>query len=251
MAQVEFHFRQFSIRQEKSLLKVCTDACVFGAWTVDQLKQEGTFHPVAGLDIGTGTGLLSLQLVQELQVQMDAIEIDQGSAEEAAENFDSSLWREQLRVYHQDARTFVPDRQYQLMVSNPPFFDDDLLPKHAGRRMAKHESGMGLEWLLAACSQWLETGGYLSLLLPADRNTSAVELAGKEGLTLHRMAWLKQTGQHAPFRCLLLFRKGIVATVMPEAETIVIRENGFYSDRFDALMAPFYLPLYHERFRKK
>src|SRR3954469_11797521 len=124
MANNYFSFKQFIIHQDKCAMKVCTDACLFGAYVADRFQiTNSKFHV---LDIGAGTGLLSLMLAQKNStVQIDAVEIDKAASEQAKENFKHSLWRDRLHIHHQPIQEFGMNT-YNLIISNPPFYENDL-----------------------------------------------------------------------------------------------------------------------------
>src|SRR5437763_249939 len=131
-----FRFKQFTIQQQYCAMKVCTDACLFGAWTVSTITNEKL---PAGyvLDIGAGTGLLSLMLVQQLKNSIiHAIEIDGAAAKQAGENFVASPWGEQLNIFNTAIQSFSPTQRYDFITTNPPFFQDDLASPNAQRNIA-------------------------------------------------------------------------------------------------------------------
>src|SRR4051812_39995731 len=98
-----FNFRQFTVQQRRSAMKVTTDACAFGAWAASSIKNKNIPNV---LDIGTGTGLLSLMIAQQVNASIDAIELDENTFEEAKENFSSSPWKGRMRAIHGDALTY-------------------------------------------------------------------------------------------------------------------------------------------------
>ena len=117
-----FRFKEFIIHQDKCSMKVCTDAGIFGAWVANcQL-------PVANcLDIGTGTGVLSLMFAQKnANAIIDAIEIEENAFDQAKENFLISKWSDRLNIFHTDAKDFVSEKKYDLIISNPPFYENEL-----------------------------------------------------------------------------------------------------------------------------
>ena len=102
-------------------MKVCTDACILGAWFADTIAQRSSV-----LDIGSGTGLLMMMLAQRSQTPIHGIEIDPAAYEQLRENTGQNGWKDRLTVFNGDVRTFSFPQQYDFIISNPPFFEDDL-----------------------------------------------------------------------------------------------------------------------------
>lgn len=158
-----FQFKQFRIEQAHSGMKVTTHACVFGALV-----------PVAGckrvLDIGAGTGLLSLMLAQRCHAEIDALELDAGACQDAARNFAASPWSQRLHLHPKALQQFVPpvDRRYDCIVSNPPFFADSWRADDHARNLARHDDALPLTDLLQLSADWLAADGLLWLLLPVE-----------------------------------------------------------------------------------
>lgn len=220
-------------------MKVCTDACLFGAWMAakcgDRKWSDGSM-----LDIGTGTGLLSLLLAQQSRARIDAIELDEHAAEQAAENFDASPWRERLQVIRGDIRTVHLGKKYELVISNPPFFENDLKSSDTRRNMALHSEALSLEELLAAALVHLADKGQLAVLLPYRRKQACEELAAGKGLYLEEEISVKQTPAHPCFRVMLLFGR---TKTTPVLQTLTIREGADYTAAFRVLLSPYYLKL--------
>jgi len=220
-------------------MKVCTDACLFGAWVGALLGDRGQ---VAGdrrvLDIGAGTGLLSLLLAQKTAGQIDAIEIDVDAAEQAAANFEASPWKERLTLLHKDVTEFAPAKKYELIISNPPFFENDLESPDDKRNLALHSSALHLAELIGVIKKHLTDGGQFAVLLPYHRNETFKNLATGEGFYLHKEANVRQTPKHPFFRSMLLFGRSAGAVQLSE---ITIRDGDAYSAAFSDLLKDYYL----------
>jgi tRNA1Val (adenine37-N6)-methyltransferase len=236
-----FRFKQFSIHQQYCAMKVCTDACLFGAWTASSIinkKLPGSNI----LDIGAGTGLLSLMLAQQLNNSIiHAIEIDASAARQSGENFAASPWHKQLNVFNTSIQSFSPTQQYDFIITNPPFFQNDLASQNAQRNVALHNHQLSLEELIAAIQTQLSAQGHFAVLLPYHRTQSFEVLAIGSGFYLQQKTLVQQTPIHACFRSMLLF--GREQEEVKEA-TIVIKEvSGNYTEAFVSLLKDYYLYL--------
>lgn len=222
-------------------MKVCTDACLFGAWAANKIVTK-KLQSNSILDIGTGTGLLSLMLAQQLSnSSIHAIEIDTDAAKQASENFAASPWHGRLHVVNTPIQSFSSSLQYDFIISNPPFFQNDLASNNTQRNVALHSHQLSLEELLTAIQMHLSATGYFAILLPYHRTTVFESLAQKADFYLHQKTVVQQTPIHAPFRSMLLLgreQKGF------EQATIIIKDKaGNYTDAFVALLKDYYLYL--------
>jgi tRNA1Val (adenine37-N6)-methyltransferase len=183
MSNTYFQFKQFIIHQDRCAMKVCTDACLFGAWVADS---AWSLKSGAGsvLDIGAGTGLLSLMLAQKTGALIDAVELDEDAAEQAAENFETTPWKDRLQVIRADARTVHLGRKYDLIISNPPFFENDLKSVDTRRNLALHSEALSLEELLGVIKKHLADDGQFAVLLPYHRKEIFTGLAIDAGYFL-------------------------------------------------------------------
>lgn len=150
-------------------MKVCTDACIFGAWIAKKIT--GNRLPLINcLDIGTGTGLLNLMLAQKNpDLILDAVEIEANAYEQAKENISTSPWLHRLEIFHSDIKNYVSAKKYDLIISNPPFFENELSSKEENKNIAKHDKGLTLKDLIGAIKIHLATAGYFATLLPYHR----------------------------------------------------------------------------------
>lgn len=220
-------------------MKVCTDACLFGAW-IGKIADRWQTTDGRGLDIGAGTGLLSLMLAQQTALQIDAIEMDKEAAEQALENFEASPWKERLLVIEGDARLVHLGRKYDLIISNPPFFNNDLKSDDAQRNLALHSRELSFSELMAVIKQHLAPGGKFAVLLPYHRKDEFEKIALREGFAPEEIVSVRQTPAHAYFRVILLFSTVPVST---NQSVITIREGEQYSAVFTGLLKDYYFKL--------
>ncbi len=239
MSNTYFQFKQFTIHQQHCAMKVCTDACLFGAWIGEKVR--GLKYEVRTvLDIGAGSGLLSLMLAQKTDAIIDAVEIDEAAASEAFENIDASPWKNRLQVICGDARTVHLGKRYELIISNPPFFENDLKSGDDKRNLALHSEALGFEELIALMESHLAEDGLFAVLLPYHRKDHFIKMALKNDYFLVEEVSVKQTSSHPFFRSMLLFGRVAVTALQ---STIIIREGEQYSEAFTDLLQDYYLKL--------
>jgi len=237
MPNTYFQFKQFTVQQEHTAMKVCTDACLFGAWVAQHLAHITT-EATRILDIGTGTGLLSLMVAQKTQAAIDAVEIDTAAALQAAANFRESSWKERLMVHQTAIQEFSNTRPYNFILSNPPFFENDLKSIDSKRNLALHSEALSLEELLQAIQSRLTSNGQFAILLPYHRSSYFESLCSTKGFYTAENTSVRQTPTHAPFRSMLLFTTTETTTIHQE---IIIKEQNHYTPSFTALLKDYYL----------
>lgn len=244
MANSYFKFKQFTIHQDRCAMKVCTDACLFAALAaVYKPYQQQVKLPMMinhCLDIGTGTGLLSLMFAQQNNTaSIDAVEIDAGAAQQATENIAASPWASNIKVYNEDIVSFDKGRKYDCIITNPPFFEGDLKSADAAKNNAKHDTSLDLAQLLKVMERLLSPNGFAAVLLPYQRVVHFTEEARKTGLYLVKQILVKQTFKHKFFRGILFFTR---KEVKPEFETIIIKDPDHnYTPEFAAALKDYYL----------
>ena len=222
-------------------MKVCTDACLFGAWTANCIINNEL--PCSNiLDIGAGTGLLSLILAQQLNnSNIQAVEIDTAAARQAGENFADSPWSERLRIFNTSIQSFSSAQQYDFIIINPPFFQNDLASPNTQRNVALHSHQLSLEELIAAIQVHLSAHGHFAVLLPYHRTQLFETLALSAGFYLHEKTLVRQTPAHTFFRSMLLVGR---AQKEVKQTTIVIKDgSGNYTEAFISLLKDYYLYL--------
>lgn len=236
MANSYFQFKQFTIHQDRCAMKVTTDACLFGAWVAAQLDGNAE----RGLDIGTGTGLLSLMLAQAGLSDIDAIEIQEPDARQAAENINASPWEQQVHLLQGDVLTYPFRKQYGLIVANPPFYESDLKGDREEKNIAHHDRGLRLKELLLVIKGLLDAAGIFYLLLPAKREAALMEEMRLLSIYPNQIVYVHQTEKHPAFR--IMVAGGFEKSRYRE-ERIVIRNGDAYTPDFKALLQPYYLHL--------
>ena len=167
-----FHFKKFSVAHDKSTHKVGTDGVLLGAWvSLEEVQRI--------LDVGTGTGVISLMLAQRTPetVTIDAVEIEEDDALQAAENVRQSPWPEKIKVYHKTIQAFSPGKKYDLIISNPPFFVESWLPPEKKRSQARHTEQLSFEELLESATRLLSANGRLAVILPFQEGLQFIESA--------------------------------------------------------------------------
>ncbi|MBS1743281.1 MAG: methyltransferase [Bacteroidetes bacterium] len=221
-------------------MKVCTDACLFGAWVSERLPAQTNLHSI--LDIGCGTGVLSLMLAQNTNANIDALEINKNAAEQANENVQASPWPGQIKVIHRSLQEFLPSGKYDLIISNPPFFEDDLRSNDIHKNAAKHDTTLRLEELMSFISVHLSENGYAALLIPYHRTAWLSSLIRQYNFHPHEILLVKQSINHTFFRSIFYFSRRELQPI-PVNELCIHDESRNYTMEFVKLLKEYYLKL--------
>jgi tRNA1Val (adenine37-N6)-methyltransferase len=238
MANTWFQFKQFKVHQQYAAMKVTTDSCLFGAMQPHFQPSEG----ISMLDIGAGTGLLSLMVAQNNPgAAITAVEIDGVTASEAAENIAASPFNQHIKVIESDILNFTPEENYHHIFCNPPFYEKQLLSPNMGKNVAHHANGLTLEMLIPLIRKWLLPTGTASVLIPFYRENEVIQLSKAQNLNALSIIRVKQTPAHQPFRSILNFTPRKQACITTEL-TIRAIDNEYTPD-FIRLLEPFYLNL--------
>jgi tRNA1Val (adenine37-N6)-methyltransferase len=219
-------------------MKVCTDACLFGAWAADKIS-SGQISPNRILDIGSGTGLLSLMLAQKLTATIDAVEIDPDAFQQASENIAGSAWKDKIKIYHQSIIDFTSSEKYDLIISNPPFYENDLRSEDEGRNKAMHDTALSFEHLAKAIKDHLSEPGNATVLLPYHRVPAFEKALNTEGLYIQEKMNVAHSPKHPFFRSMLMI--GFHKTDLQEDELMIRNGQHEYDENFKFLLKDYYL----------
>ena len=232
----EFRFKRFSVRNEASPLKVGTDAVLLGAaMTIDGEERRM-------LDIGTGTGVIALMAAQRSPAALiDAIEIDGAAAAEAGMNFAASPWESRLKAICSPFSRFSPEKSYDLIFSNPPYFDSSLKNPDGRTAAARHTESLSYREICAFAATNLSGKGKLSLILPAASEIELLRTAGSVGLKPFRLLRIRTTPSKPFSRIIAEFKAGRPCPPASQEELTLMDKSGGRSDAYSAITGDFYL----------
>jgi tRNA1Val (adenine37-N6)-methyltransferase len=223
-------------------MKVCTDACLFGAWSAADAQMQSAKNI---LDIGSGTGLLSLMLAQQTNAHITAIEIEAGAFEQTKTNFDLSPWKERLHVIHTSIQAFAENKKQQLfdcIITNPPFYEGDLTSPDNAKNLAAHSTALPWDALAEAAASLLQENGAWYVLVPTLRAYTMQKLALNFGLQLSEECLMYNDAKHLPIRAMLKFVKQKEAVI--QRHKIVIKNaDQSYTTEFTNYLKDYYLHL--------
>lgn len=238
MSNPYFQFKQFTIRHDKCAMKVGTDGVLLGAWA-DVARCNRI------LDIGTGTGLIALMLAQRCNAHIDAIDIDTGACLQAEENAEASPFGGRIHVTHAALADFASacPYKYDLIVSNPPYFDDSLKCPDRQRSTARHTDTLPLKELLQDAHKLLAPAGRIALILPYDRKETLLESIRMEKLFLSKETSVTPVPGAQPKRMLIKLTAELpAAPFQPDHLTIEVARHQ-YTDEYIRLTKDFYLKM--------
>ena len=220
-------------------MKIGTDGVLLGAWAPIEN------NPFSILDIGTGTGIIALMLAQRSAAeQIDALEIDEEAYEQATDNFENSPWNDRLFCFHAGLDEFVeePEDEYDLIVSNPPFYSEDYKSESEQRDLARFQDAMPFEDLVEAADLLLSETGIFSVIIPFKEEEKFLALANEYELFPIKITRVKGTPTSKIKRSLLAFSRNEI-TNFPFDELIIETARHIYTPEYIALTKDFYLKM--------
>ena len=236
-----FKFKEFTIHQDKTAMKVGTDGVLLGAWcSVDD-------YPDTILDIGSGTGVISLMIAQRSDAMtIDAVEVDENAYEQTVENFEKSDWGDRLYCYNATFNEFADEigeeeETYDLIVSNPPFYTDDFETEDDARNKARFTSSLSFEELIRGVSKILSENGVFSVVVPFKEEESFINLAKEKKLFLNRICRVKGKVTSEIKRSLMEF--SFIEKVIEEKILVIEIERHKYTEDYINLTREFYLKM--------
>ena len=233
-----FQFKEFKVNQDKCAMKIGTDGVLLGAWaSIDK-------NSFSVLDIGAGTGILSLMIAQRSNAQnIEAIEIDADAYEQCSENFENSPWADRLFCYHASLLEFVEeaDEKYDHIICNPPFYSEDFKTDNDARDLARFNDAMPFEHLIYAVANLLSESGVFSVIIPFKEELSFIDLASKAALYPKNILHVKGNPDSEIKRSLLEFT--FMKNEAKILELVIEKLRHQYTEEYINLTKDFYLKM--------
>ena len=235
----KFQFKQFSIEQDRCAMKIGTDGVLLGAWA------PIAHQPYSILDIGTGTGIIALMLAQRSNAaQIDALEIEENAYEQATDNFENSPWNERLFCFHAGLDEFMeePEDEYDLIVSNPPFYAEDYKTNDDQRDLARFQDALPFEDLIEAADLLLSENGILAVIIPFKEEERFLAIANEFELYPTHITRVKGTPTTEIKRSLLALSRNKIDNTTTNELVIEIGRHE-YTPEYIELTQEFYLKM--------
>jgi tRNA1Val (adenine37-N6)-methyltransferase len=230
-----FQFKQFRLTDGRSAMKLSTDAVLLGVFA--GLRNTGTI-----LDIGTGSGIIALMLAQRCDAQITGIDIDEGSVEDARQNFRESQWSDRLCAIHQNFQEYARNslEKFDLIVSNPPYFMNSLRSPISSRNISKHNEGLSYPELVLYAHSLMKEDGSCCFIIPAKEGEYFCKMAAGKGLHASMKKWVQPRKSKKANRVLLELRA--VHCGPAEETTLAIRnEDDSFTAEYQGFTKDFYL----------
>jgi tRNA1Val (adenine37-N6)-methyltransferase len=234
-----FSFKQFTVQQDKCAMKIGTDGVLLGAWCpIDN-------NPFSVLDIGAGTGILSLMLAQRSNAeQIDSLEIDEEAYEQCVENFENSPWSDRLFCFHAGLDEFVdePEDEYDIIISNPPFYSENYKSENSQRDLARFQDALPFEDLIEAADLLLSENGIFAVIIPYKEEERFIDLCAEVELFPVKVTRVKGSHTTPIVRSLLAFKRYELSVLTADELVIEINRHE-YTDDYINLTKDFYLKM--------
>jgi len=234
-----FNFKQFTVQQDKCAMKIGTDGVLLGAWCpIDN-------NPYSILDIGAGTGILSLMIAQRSHAeQIDALEIDEDAYEQCVENFENSPWGDRLFCFHAGLDEFIdePEDEYDIIISNPPFYSEDFKTENSQRDLARFQDAMPFEDLVEAADLLLSENGIFAVIIPYKEEEKFIDLCAEVELFPVKVTRVKGSHNTQIVRSMLAFKR-FELSVLTADELVIEISRHEYTDDYINLTKAFYLKM--------
>jgi tRNA1Val (adenine37-N6)-methyltransferase len=233
--KTHFRFKKFTVYHDQCAMKVGTDSVVLGAW-VNVNNSRRT------LDVGTGCGILALMLAQRNpDAVIDAVEVDDQCASQAMQNVERSPWRDRITIHHTAIQQYRPTGQYDLAISNPPFFNDSLEPPDARRLLSRHTIKLSYDELIKAFDRLLSPTGKFNVILPNAEESKFTAGATENNFHCTRKFAFRTRKEKPVARWLLEFSRNHES--LKEDELVLYDKGQHWSRDYERLTSEFYLKL--------
>ncbi|MGE0773336.1 MAG: tRNA1(Val) (adenine(37)-N6)-methyltransferase [Cyclobacteriaceae bacterium] len=229
-----FYFKQFGIRHDRCAHKVGTDSVLLGAWANCRDVRYA-------LDIGSGSGVLSLMVAQRCEALVDGVEMDPESVAQARQNVKNTPWADRIRIFHQRIQEFESDVQYDLILSNPPYFVNSLKPPDGRRSNTRHTQSLDFTDLIAQVKRLLTRDGSFYLVLPPAEFNRFNEMASQSELYPFRQLHFRSKASKPVERVLAGFWQSPTPCVVEEL--VLYDQQNEWSEAYKALTRDYYLDL--------
>lgn len=237
-----FHFKKFRVNQERCAMKIGTDSVLLAGWTHIHSDTQKI------LDVGSGTGVISLMMAQRCpSAEIDGVELDPDAYEQCVENFEQSPWNLNLFNYHCSFQEFTDDieEEYDLIISNPPYFDHGDRPE-SSRKLARDATSLPLKSLIIGAQKLLAKNGRLALVLPAEQEYNLLAILEQYHFTILRLTRVRGRAERPVKRILVecaQITKNTSTRSIQNKELIIEHQRHIYTREYEELVKEFYLKM--------
>lgn len=235
MSNPYFQFKDFTIWHDKCAMKVGTDSVLLGAWA--------PIRGLSALDIGSGTGILTIMLASRSSLFIHALDIDESAVIQTIENSSLTKWTERITAEIADIRTWHSERKFDTIISNPPFYKEKILPDTMGRLMARNTCSLNYEDLVKQVAKHLSSAGVFSVVLPKSSENEFRAIAVKYGLHPQQSLEVTTVKGKVPKRILLAFSLENSSMSEKREQLSIYNAPGIFSDEYKDLVKAYYLYL--------